>query len=103
VNKPTPFYPAPHVDGHGIASQAGGMLLTQTAIASGLMAGLSEALVPWRKPLARHDPGKILVDLALSLAMVGDCISDVNRLRSQPPGRRSALVYPEPGLMKYRG
>ncbi|PCC30219.1 IS1380 family transposase [Glutamicibacter sp. BW80] len=86
MNKPTPFYPAPHVDahGHGIASQAGGMLLTQTAIASGLMAGLSEAMVPWRKPLSRHDPGKVLVDLALSLAMGGDCISDVNRLRSQP-------------------
>ncbi|WP_189351589.1 IS1380 family transposase, partial [Zhihengliuella salsuginis] len=46
--------------------------------------GLSQALGPWRKPNARHDPGKILTDLALSLATGGDCISDIDRLRTQP-------------------
>lgn len=33
---------------------------------------------------ARHDPAKILTDMALSLATGGDCVSDVDRLRSQP-------------------
>lgn len=52
--------------------------------ASGLAAGLSETLSPWRKPFARHDPGEILSDLALSLATGGDCVSDLDRLRTQP-------------------
>lgn len=47
-------------------------------------AALRTALVPWRKPFARHDPGKILLDQALSLAMGGDCLADVDRLRTQP-------------------
>src|SRR4051812_9752214 len=33
---------------------------------------------------ARHDPGKIVVDLALSLAVGGDCLADVAVLRDQP-------------------
>lgn len=45
---------------------------------------MSEALEPWRKPFAAHDPGKILTDLALSLAMGGDCVSGADRLRNQP-------------------
>ena len=39
---------------------------------------------PWRKPLARHDPGKIVTDLALSLAVGGDCLADVAVLRAEP-------------------
>jgi Transposase DDE domain group 1 len=31
-----------------------------------------------------HDPGKIIADLALTLAMGGDCLADVAMLRSQP-------------------
>jgi len=54
------------------------------AAINALAQGLSAALESWRKPLARHDPGKILTDLALSLATGGDCLSDVDRLRAQP-------------------
>ncbi len=57
--------------------QAGGVLLTRTANLTGLAAGLSAALAPWRKPFATHDPGKVIVDLALSLALGGDCLADV--------------------------
>ena len=31
-----------------------------------------------------HDPGKILTDLAMTLALGGDCLADVAVLRTQP-------------------
>jgi hypothetical protein len=64
--------------------QAGGVLLTQTVRAAGLDVGLSGALVPWRRPLAVHDPGKVVLDLALALALGGDCLADVAVLRAEP-------------------
>src|SRR5665647_3177131 len=45
---------------------------------------LSTALSRWRKPSAVHDPGKIITDLALSLALGGDCLADVALLRCEP-------------------
>ena len=47
-------------------------------------AALSQALEPWRRPLARHDPGKILLDLALSLAVGGYCPADIAQLQAHP-------------------
>jgi len=64
--------------------QAGGVLLTETVAASGLGAGLRAALSPWRKPLAVHDPAKVVLDLALTLAVGGDCLADVALLRAEP-------------------
>jgi hypothetical protein len=63
---------------------AGTVLLLRTAEAVGLTTALSEAVRPWRRPLARHDPGKILLDLAVSLAIGGDCLADVAQLRAAP-------------------
>jgi hypothetical protein len=34
--------------------------------------------------LTRHDPGKVLLDLAISLAMGGDCLADIAQLRAHP-------------------
>ena len=51
---------------------------------TGLAAGLSAALAPWRKPLATHDPGKILLDLAVAVALGGDCLADIAVLREEP-------------------
>jgi hypothetical protein len=34
--------------------------------------------------LATHDPGKIVCDLALSLALGGDCLSDLSEVRAEP-------------------
>ena len=31
-----------------------------------------------------HDPGKIVLDLAVALALGGDCLADVNLLRAEP-------------------
>ena len=79
-------YPQPRHDTAGtrVVGQAGGMLLTRTALVSGLAGGLSQALSPWRKPFAVHDPGKIIMDLAISLALGGDCLADIGLLRAEP-------------------
>jgi Transposase DDE domain group 1 len=71
-------------DGSGVVSQAGALLLTETARITGLRAGLSGGLGRWRAPRAVHDPGKIITDLAVALALGGDCLADVAMLRAQP-------------------
>ena len=71
-------------DGTGIVSQAGAVLLTRTLRASGLDAGLSAALGRWKAPRAVHDPGKIIADLAVMLALGGDCLADIAALRAGP-------------------
>jgi Transposase DDE domain group 1 len=83
VRKSTSCYPllSAEATGSGVVSQAGAVGLARTAQASGLMIALSAALAPWRKPLATHDPGKIVCDLAISLAVGGDCLADVAVLR----------------------
>jgi len=86
VKKVTGFYPRVRVDttASGAVGQAGGVLLTGTIAATGLGAALSAALAPWRKPFAVHDPAKVLLDLAITLAVGGDCMADVALLRAEP-------------------
>jgi hypothetical protein len=67
-----------------VVSQAGAVLLIETARKSGLDEAISAALTPWRKPRAVHDPGKILLDVALAVALGGDCLADVGMLRAEP-------------------
>jgi Transposase DDE domain group 1 len=45
---------------------------------------MSAALAPWRKPHAVHDPAKVILDLAVTLALGGDCMADVALLRTSP-------------------
>jgi hypothetical protein len=71
-------------DGQGLVSQAGMLLLAEAARVTGLGQGLSGGLVRWRAPRAVHDPGKILADLVMTLALGGDCLADVAVLRAQP-------------------
>lgn len=71
-------------DGKGIVSQSGGLLLTRTLAATGLDRGLSAALGRWRAPRAAHDPGKTIADLAVTLALGGDCLADIALLRAEP-------------------
>src|SRR5215203_3699376 len=56
-----------------LTSSAGGSLLAQTAAVSGLERALSAQLASWRSAPARHDPGKVVLDLALAIALGGDC------------------------------
>jgi Transposase DDE domain group 1 len=71
-------------DGLGIVSGAGGFLLAETVRVIGLGAGLSAGLAWWRAPRAVHDPGKIIADLAVAVALGGDCLADVAVLRAEP-------------------
>ena len=71
-------------DGTGIVSQAGGLLLTRTLAVTGLDAGLTAGMGRWRAPRAAHDPGKIIADLAVMLALGGDCLADIAVLRAEP-------------------
>src|SRR4051812_25847275 len=79
-------YPRPRVDvgGAGVVSHAGGALLTAAIGRVGLDVALSAALAPWRKPLAVHDPAKVVLDLAVTLALGGDCLADIALLRCAP-------------------
>lgn len=70
--------------GESLVSHAGGVLLTETARRSGLSGQLSRLLGSWRLPLATHDPGKVVADLAIAVALGGDAAADVAVLRAQP-------------------
>jgi len=67
-----------------LVSSAGGLLLRQTLRCSGLDRALSAALGPWRAPRATHDPAKVLADLAIAVALGGDCAADIAVVRAQP-------------------
>ena len=86
MKKSTGPYPTLSVDttGTGVVSQGGAVTLLRTAEKTGLTAALSTTLAPWRKPLATHDPGKILLDLAVAIAIGGDCLADIAVLREEP-------------------
>jgi DDE family transposase len=71
-------------DGRGIVSQAGALLLTETARVTGLSAGLSAGLARWRPSRAVHDPGKMVLDLAVAVALGQDCLADAGVLRAEP-------------------
>jgi Transposase DDE domain group 1 len=86
VKKRIGSYPRVRTEGggRGVVSQAGGVLLVETARKTGLDQAVSAALAPWRKPRTVHDPGKILLDVALAVALGGDCLADVGLLRAEP-------------------
>lgn len=70
-------------DGRQIVSQTGSVLLVETVRKTGLDRVVSQALAPWRKPRAVHDPGKALLDVALAVALGGDCLADLAMLRCE--------------------
>ena len=80
------FYPRPRVDVAEVPAlaHAGAVLLTDTIHATGLAASLREALDSWTKPLAEHHSSKVLLDLALTLAIGGEHASDADLLRCEP-------------------
>lgn len=86
MRKSSGFYPRLTVDAASrvTVSHAGSVLLLETARAVGLDRAMSSALAPWRKPLARHDPAKVLLDLAVALTLGGDCLADVALLAAAP-------------------
>ncbi|MFD4377070.1 IS1380 family transposase [Streptomyces sp. NPDC058486] len=79
-------YPRVRVEGGGraVVSQAGSVLLVETVRKAGLGTAISAVLTRWRKARAVHDPGKVLLDVALAVALGGDCLADVGMLRAEP-------------------
>lgn len=79
-------YPRVRIEGGGraVVSQAGSVLLVETVRKAGLDTAISATLAPWRKARAMHDPGKVLLDVALAVALGGDCLADVGMLRAEP-------------------
>jgi len=72
------------IGGESLVSHAGGTLLVETARRSGLAKELATRLGPWRLPFAIHDPGKIVLDMAVAVALGEDAACDVAVLRAQP-------------------
>jgi len=70
-------------DGEGVVSHAGSRLLADVADRSTLTGQLAEVLAGLRKPRARHDPGRVLVDMAVAVADGATTISDVAVLADQ--------------------
>lgn len=79
----TGFYPRTHVDtaASGAVGPAGAVLLAETV--TGLASALSAALASWRKPLAVHNPAKVICDLAATLAVGGHSLCDIGMLRAE--------------------
>ncbi len=67
-----------------LISSAGAVMLLQTARVSGLADGLVRGLSRWRAPRSVHEPGKTVLDLAIAVALGGDCLADVAVVRAQP-------------------
>ncbi|MGZ6868731.1 MAG: transposase, partial [Frankiaceae bacterium] len=86
MKKRSRCYPGLAVDGRGssVVPNAGAVVLLRTAGVVGHGAALSTALAPWRRPLARHDRGEVVLDLAVNLAIGGDCLADLAQLRAAP-------------------
>jgi Transposase DDE domain group 1 len=72
-------------DGRGVASHGGSRLLADLAEVTGLADGYALAMRGARQRCSRHDPGRVLVDLAVMLADGGEAISDLAVLREQAP------------------
>ncbi len=70
-------------DGTGVVSHAGTVLLAELADRIGLTAGLSEATGGLRERRTGHDPGRVLVDVAVAIADGARVISDVQTLADQ--------------------
>ena len=70
-------------DGAGVVSHAGSRLLADVADQTTLTGQLSQTLAGLRKPRARHDPGRVLVDMAVAVADGATTISEVAVLADQ--------------------
>lgn len=70
-------------DGVGVVSHAGSRLLADVADRTTLTAQLSAVFASRTAPQTAHDPGRVLVDLAVSIADGGECISDIATLTDQ--------------------
>jgi hypothetical protein len=67
-------------DGVGVVSHVGARLLADLADRTTLTGQLSAIFAGRTAPQSAHDPGRVLVDVAVMLAYGGECISDIATL-----------------------
>jgi hypothetical protein len=72
-------------DGEGLVSHAGAALVAETADRLGLTQALADGLAGMRERRGRHDPGRVVRDIAVMLADGGDCLADLRAVRDQQP------------------
>jgi hypothetical protein len=70
-------------DGVGVVSHAGSRLLVDLADQTTMTGQLSAVFAHRTAPQTAHDPGRVLVDLAVMLADGGETISDIATLADQ--------------------
>jgi hypothetical protein len=70
-------------DGQGVVSHAGVGLLREMAEYTGLVDGVTEALLDTYKGLPVHAPGRVFTDLAVAVADGADAISGIEVLRDR--------------------
>ncbi len=71
-------------DGTGVTSQAGTHLLGRIATTLGVASGFSDVLASTTSRASAHDRGRVLTQLAMTIAAGGRCLSDLKTLREQP-------------------
>ena len=83
VVKATGLYPSVGTESGDVSAVglAGARLLTETIRVTGLGEELCGALSSWRRTWSVHDPGKVMADLAVCVALGGRCLSDLSLLR----------------------
>ncbi len=90
-------YPVITTDGAGVVSHAGTALLSEVADRFGLTTAFSEALHGLRSRRSGHDPGRVIIDVAVAIADGAETISDVQALADQPglhgPVASSATIW----------
>ena len=90
-------YPRVSTDGTGVVSHAGSALLRELADRVGLRAEFAAAVDGIRCRGGGHDPGQVLVDLAVMLADGGEAIRDIAALGDQPGLHGRSPRRPPPG------
>lgn len=71
-------------DGSGVVSHAGTVLLAELADRFGLAAAYAAAMHGVRRRGGGHDPGRVLVDVAVAIADGAQSITDLRVLADQP-------------------
>jgi hypothetical protein len=71
-------------DARGLVSRSGTALAGELAARLGVTAALSGPLAHLYRRRPTHDPGRVLVDLAVMLIDGGECVSDLGALVDQP-------------------
>ena len=74
-------------DGQGVVSHAGAGLLREMAEYTGLVDGVTEALLDTYRGLPVHPPGRVFTDLAVAVADGADAISGIAVLVRWGAGR----------------